>query len=87
MEEYQQLGIQVASGEWVAFIDADDEIENDMFKAYEDAIFRHPEVDIVLTGYMTVDWDGRIGASHGPINTAVWKRGGIPNCLIRSNRN
>lgn len=58
-----------------------------MFKAYEVAIFRHPEADIVLTEYIIVDWDGRIGESHGPINTDVWKREGISNCLIRSNRN
>ena len=69
----RNTGIEAASGEWIAFIDSDDCIEDGMFYAYTTVIKNYG--GIILTGHKAISSDGKIGKVHGPMATASWSRG------------
>ena len=52
-------GIEVASGKYVIFIDADDYIEKNMFEVLKDDLFKN-NVDISMCGYRNIDINGNI---------------------------
>jgi glycosyltransferase involved in cell wall biosynthesis len=56
-------GIQVATGEWIGFIDGDDEIEPDMYaRLLKNAV--EYDADISHCGYQMVFSDGRVNYFH-----------------------
>lgn len=80
----RNAGIEASTGEWIAFIDSDDDIESEMLIAYYDAISKYDSGDIVLTGYEYVDWEGSVLQRHGPDKTELWKRGDGYSTLLGS---
>ena len=56
-------GIQEASGEWIGFIDGDDEIEPDMYERLMDNA-RKFSADISHCGYQMCFADGRVNYFH-----------------------
>ena len=50
-------GLDVATGEWIAFVDADDTVEPDMYAVLVKLSVEH-EADIALCGYRKVHFDG-----------------------------
>lgn len=71
----RNVGIEAALGDWITFVDADDDIEEGMLQAYCSTIARYAGADIALIGYKTVNSDGTIGKGYGPKTTKLWKRG------------
>ena len=47
----RNLGIKVANGDWVAFLDADDEWFPDHLERMQELIFQYPEVNIIGCGW------------------------------------
>lgn len=60
-------GVQEASGEWIGFVDGDDEIEPDMYDRLMASAKKH-SADISHCGYRMVFEDGRVNYFH---NTGV----------------
>lgn len=60
-------GIQAASGEWIGFVDGDDEIESDMYERLLNNAQKY-SADISHCGYQMVFTDGRVNYFH---NTGV----------------
>lgn len=52
-------GVKVATGEWVGFVDGDDEIENDMYEVLLRNAIEY-NVDISHCGYQMIFADGRV---------------------------
>ena len=55
----QNLAVGLACGEFVAFLDCDDELEPGALAAVRDCLQAHPEVDYVFTDRIDVDEKGR----------------------------
>ncbi len=55
----KNIGYDMASGNYVAFIDSDDEIKADMFNKMLDSGYKH-NADIVCCNYIQVDEEGHI---------------------------
>lgn len=53
----RNAGLQIATGEWISFIDSDDELEPDMYETLMDLTRKH-EADIVHCGYKRICLDG-----------------------------
>lgn len=56
-------GVQAASGDWIGFVDGDDEIEPDMYERLLSNAFKHG-ADISHCGYRMVFADGRVNYFH-----------------------
>ena len=54
----RNLGLENAEGEWVYFVDSDDELLPDGLRIIVDCI--RPDVDVVLAGYESYDEDGTL---------------------------
>ncbi len=58
-------GVSLASGEWICFLDADDELLPDALENFRRAIMQHPGADLYFGGYMSVTEDGTVTVRHG----------------------
>jgi glycosyltransferase involved in cell wall biosynthesis len=47
----RNLALEKATGEWIAFVDADDWIENNWYDSVEDSVLNYKDVDIFTFGY------------------------------------
>lgn len=56
-------GVKVANGEWIGFVDGDDEIEPDMYELLLDNALKY-NADISHCGYQMVFPDGRVNYFH-----------------------
>ncbi len=52
--------IRAAKGEWIGFVDCDDEVRPDMYLKLLNAALRRPKVDIVICGYQRIDDTGKL---------------------------
>lgn len=55
-------GIKNAQGQWIMFVDADDNIEYDMLSIMYEATINHPLIDFVACGYRVLIWEH--GGAH-----------------------
>lgn len=55
----RNLGIEKAQGQWITFIDSDDEIKQDYFGVFKNNI---PDVDLIFNDIDTVASDGKINS-------------------------
>lgn len=63
--ECRNIGANMATGDYILFLDSDDYIDNDMLEVlYSAAVSAIPQADIVLCGYKTVDETGRVLAYY-----------------------
>ena len=70
-------GIEVATGEYIAFCDSDDWIEPEMYATMYDAAIKH-DADAVYTGLRRVNADGKIlGWMPHPSNECVYSGGEV----------
>ncbi len=67
------VGVKEATGEWIGFVDGDDEIEADMYECLLDNALKYG-ADISHCGYQMIFLDGRINYFH---NT---------NCVVEQDR-
>jgi len=56
----RNCGVQAASGDWIAFIDADDWFHPDRLQAHAEMILADPALDFLVAGFDYADVDGRI---------------------------
>ena len=56
----QNSAVELACGEFVAFLDCDDELEPGALSAVYDCLLAHPEVDYVFTDRIDVDENGGV---------------------------
>lgn len=59
ISETQNLAVHLASGEFVAFLDCDDELEPGALATVRDCLQTHPEVDYLFTDRTDVDEHGK----------------------------
>lgn len=72
----RNTALDIATGEYVCFVDSDDEIEKD----YLEGLLREPDADLTVCGYF-VDFDtlsGQRKYSERFVSEAVTWRGGMP---------
>ncbi len=62
----RNCGINAATAEWIAFIDADDIWSPDHLERLAEVIARHPEADVVASGFKRVESNAAIPESSGP---------------------
>lgn len=55
----RNTGLKYASGDIIGFCDADDLYEANMLSCITDAYTSNPELDIVVCGYFTSQWNGK----------------------------
>ena len=55
-------GLDIATGEWVLFVDADDTLPNDALNYFAEVVSIN-DIDMVLGGYVECDEDGTISKS------------------------
>lgn len=72
----RNIGIDVARGDWIAFIDADDYVSNNYFEAILDK-----ESDIVLVESCVVNWNGKIQKAINGISANIYKRRNYENIV------
>ena len=49
-------GIEMAKGEWIMFIDSDDDVEPEMLSMMYATITSYPSLDLIIGGYNTLIW-------------------------------
>ena len=59
-------GIDLATGDWVMLLDADDRIFGRAFEAYADDIARHGETDLLVAGFREHQPNGRVRDCPAP---------------------
>lgn len=60
----RNLGLDIATGDWIGFLDGDDEYSPLLLQSVSCAVERTPDVDIVACGLMRIPEDGHL-CSHG----------------------
>lgn len=76
----RKLGLEMAQGEYVAFIDADDSYAPEMLQKMLEAVERH-DADIASCGYINVYPDGRHDSSF-PVTEGLLSSDQFFNCLF-----
>ena len=77
-------GVEMASGEWIGFVDGDDEIEPDMYERLLENAVKY-DADISHCGYQMVFSDGRVNYFHNTGRTVQQdKPTGLKNLLAGS---
>ncbi len=60
VSEARNIGVEAASGNYIAFLDSDDRWEPDKLRRQLDYLQCHPQCDAVHTGVRTLSTDGRM---------------------------
>ncbi|PCJ57479.1 MAG: glycosyl transferase [Planctomycetota bacterium] len=73
VSETRNYGISLASGNYISFLDADDQWETNYLETIHELINTYPDCDLYATAYQTIDENGTIKQPlfHG-INKAPW---------------
>lgn len=79
ISETQNVAVSMASGEFIAFVDCDDELEPGALMAVRDCLQAHPQVDYVFTDRTDVDDHNK------PVRVARY--GGYDNLKFSSQEN
>lgn len=59
LEATRNRGLEAASGEWIYFLDADDELQDNALQKVKESFECDPEIDMVLTGLAFIYEDAR----------------------------
>lgn len=54
----RNLGIKRANGDWILFLDADDELEPECLDTFYKSTLIHPEIKIIVSNFWIVSMDG-----------------------------
>jgi len=60
----RQKGIEMAQGDWVAFLSSDDKWRPNFLKEMELVMDRFPEIDVIYSNYYRIDSEGNIINIH-----------------------
>lgn len=53
-------GLEIAQGEYIGFVDADDVVDSSLFSIIEKALDKHPDVDVILWGLTELHYDSEL---------------------------
>lgn len=63
----RNIGLEHATGEWVAFIDADDYVDEDFLSGLDD----YSECDILQKGYVSISENGKVVHRHRIVSNSI----------------
>lgn len=77
----RNAGLDLASGDWIGFVDSDDYLEAEMYEVLL-SLAKQADADIALTHYRRVEPSGQVEAPAWTDEVTVWGEGGIIEAYI-----
>lgn len=78
----RNTGLDIATGEFITFVDSDDALEPDMYKTLL-SLFTSNDIDIVHCGYKRIRPDGEVKEVNGTGRLITQDRMDASECLLR----
>lgn len=83
----RNVGLNIAKGEYIVFIDSDDTVDPEMLAICADYLSNNPDVDILNFGFRRVDEKGNVLNVHSYDNAKISKREALIEVLKDVNIN
>ena len=77
----RNAGLEMASGDWITFVDSDDAIEPDMYEMLIELAQKH-QADVVHCGYKKIQFDGTAKDVQGTGELLVQDKWQAAECLL-----